>query len=84
MNILYFAIAQIPPTPTPYPPGTPQVDVPPEFSLWAGAPQAIQSWNALGDARYVLQAILLIGLIIAGMYVLLRFAQRFSKQDSEK
>lgn len=74
----------IPPTPTPLPPGTPVFTIPSGYSLWAGAPYAIQSWNLLGDGRTIIQAVFLLGLIIIGMYILLRFSHDFTKKDAEE
>lgn len=74
----------IPPTPTPFPPGTPVFIIPSNYSLWGSAPFAVQSWNMLGDGRYVIQVIFLIAFIIAGMYILQRFAQDFTRKDAEE
>jgi hypothetical protein len=73
----------VPPTPTELPPATPFFNAFRAWSLWQTTSPAITSWNLLGDGRYVIQAVALVGIIIAGFYVVRRFAKDFTKQDSE-
>lgn len=74
----------IPPTPTALPPGIEIVTIPEGYSLWASAPSAVQSWNMLGDGRTIVQAVFLLALIVIAMFLLQRFASRFSRQDAEQ
>lgn len=72
-----------PPTPTLLPPpGTPQFTIPSSYSLWAGAPYAVQSWNLLGDGRAIIQIIFIVALVIVGAYLLTRFLKEFTQKDS--
>lgn len=72
-----------PPTPTPQPPGTAHFDLEGVYSLWNAAPVAIQVWNWLDTGRFIVQVILLVGLIIVGMYVVYRAFQKLTELDSQ-
>lgn len=72
------------PTPTALPPATAYFNVPNNYSLWASTDYAIQSWNLLGDARLVIQAVLLIVIIVVGIYVLSRFVADFTRKDADE
>lgn len=74
----------IPPTPTHLPAGTPHFSMPNEFSLWASTDTAIHTWNFLGDARIVIQAIVLILIVMAGMYIVNRFIHEFTGEDASE
>ena len=76
-------LLQIPPTPTGLPPATPRFEIPDTYSLWASAPSAVQSWNMAGGGRGIFQAVLLIVLVIAGIYIVSRFIKEFTERDSE-
>jgi membrane protein implicated in regulation of membrane protease activity len=73
-----------PPTPTPLPPGIPYVTIPEQYSIWAGTSTAIQAWNWLGDGRIVIQAILLIIIVMAALYMLYKFARIFVSESESK
>lgn len=73
----------VPPTPTFLPPGTPVFTIPSTYSLWTAAPWAIQSWNELGAARMVIQAIILIAVLIIVAYILMRFGRDFSQKGAD-
>jgi flagellar biogenesis protein FliO len=60
------------------------VTIPDSYSLWASAPTAIQSWNMAGETRGVIQIIILVMIIIAGVYVFNRFVKEFTARDSEE
>ena len=73
------------PTPTPLPPpGTPIVSIPSSYSLWASTDYAIQSWHLLGAPGTVIQAIILIVLIVAGLYIFMRFLRDFVERDTKE
>ena len=74
----------IPPTPTPLPPGTAHFSIPSSYSLWASTSSAIQFWNWLGVGQIVLQAMIIVGIVLIGLYVLNRFVNDNMKRDSEK
>ena len=78
------ALAQMPPTPTALPPGMPRFDLPSEFSLWAGTSTAIQVWNWIGDGQVIVQALAIIGLVIAGMFIVYKFVRQMSAKDSQE
>lgn len=84
MIYLVMLLQQIPPTPTGLPPGVPRFTIPDNYSLWSAAPTAVQSWNMAGELRGIFQAILLIVLIIAGIYIVSRFIRDFTREDSEE
>jgi len=77
-------LAQIPPTPTPMPPGTPRFTLPDEFSLWGGAPSAITAWQMSGPWQPVLQGLAIVGLVIIGMFIVWKFIGQMTKRDSEQ
>lgn len=72
----------IPPTPTPLPPGMARFVMPESYSLWGSTDSAIQTWNWLGQSGQVIQLIILVGLVIAGMFVVYRFFRQFTERDS--
>jgi hypothetical protein len=53
------------------------------YSLWNAAPVAIQAWNWLENARFAVQLVLLVGLIIAGGFVIYRSIQKLAERDSQ-
>lgn len=71
------------PTPTPLPPTSPLFNIPDEYSLWASTDYAVQSWNLLGDPRTIVQAIILIVLIAAGLVMLTKFIKELTRKDAE-
>lgn len=73
----------MPPTPTALPPGVPYVFVPENYSLWSSVPFWIQSWNMAGDARYIIQAIILVAILSIVAVVLTRFKKDSTQKDSE-
>lgn len=73
----------IPPTPTFLPPGIPHFILPSEFSLWAGAPVGIQVWNWIGNGQIIVQMLAIIGLIIAGVFIVWKFFSKMTTRDSE-
>lgn len=77
-------LAQMPPTPTALPPGMPRFDLPSEFSLWAGTSTAIQVWNWIGDGRVIVQGLAIIGLVIAGIFIVYKFVSNMTRKDSEQ
>lgn len=74
----------MPPTPTPFPPGMAHFTLPDNYSLWGSADLAIQTWNWLGDWRLIIQAIFLVVLIAAGMYLFKKFIEQFTRDDAEE
>jgi len=74
----------LPPTPTLLPPGTPFFSIPTNYGLWASAPYAIQSWNELGSARTIVQVVLLIAILIAVAYILMRFGRDFTNSGGSE
>jgi hypothetical protein len=78
------AAAQMPPTPTPLGPPTPHFTLPEEFSLWAGTSTAIQVWNWIGDGQVIVQGMAIIGLVIAGMFIVYRFVKQMTTKDAEE
>ena len=78
------AAAQLPPTPTPLPPGEAVFSLPTEFSLWGGAREAVQVWNMAGPWQPVIQGIAIIGLVIAGMFVVYKFIRQMTRKDAEQ
>lgn len=72
------------PTPTPLPPATPLVTIPNSYSLWSGTDYAIQSWNLLGDTRYVFQVIILVALVIVGAFLLYKFLSAATERDAKE
>lgn len=74
----------MPPTPTMLPPGVPHFEIPAGYSLWGSTDLAIHTWNWLGAAQMVIQALAIIMLVIAGMYILTRAIQMATRKDSEE
>lgn len=74
---------QIPPTPTPMPPGIPRFSMGDDFSLWAGTDGAIQWWNWLGTGGQIVQLLILLVLIAAGIFLTIRFFGLFARRDAE-
>lgn len=74
----------MPPTPTPFPPGAAHFELPSEFSLWGGTDLAVQAWNWLGDGRVVIQALMIVIIVIAGIYVMLRFIRENTEEDASE
>jgi len=77
-------VLQFPPTPTPMPPGQARFELPSGYSLWDSTDAAIQTWNWMGGSGQVLQLIILIALVIAGMFIVYRFVQQFTRKDAEQ
>lgn len=74
----------IPPTPTPWPEVNP-ADLPfsiPEISLWDLADDGIQAWNTVPDWTQLAQAILLLLLVIAAVWLLISFLRSFTNEES--
>jgi flagellar biogenesis protein FliO len=61
----------------------PHFTLPAEFSLWGGASTAVQVWNWIDQGQTVVQVLAIIMLVIAGMYIVLRFINQMSRKDSE-
>jgi hypothetical protein len=77
--------AAYPPTPTMIPPGTPYFDpVPDSYGLWAAADPALQFYYYFDDIGAVIQIIVLLLLIGAGLYTLYRFILDFTQRDSNQ
>lgn len=75
----------IKPTPTLLPPpGTPYFTIPSSYSLWASTDYAIQSWHLLGTPGTAIQAIILVVMIVAGLYILIHFLRDFVQKDANK
>lgn len=74
----------MPPTPTPFPPGQAHFELPTEFSLWGGTDLAVQAWNWLGDARVVIQALIIVIIVAAGIYIALRFIRENTQEDASE
>lgn len=74
--------AQIPPTPTPLPPGVAKFTLPTEFSLWAGTSSAIQVWNWIGDGQVIVQGLAIIGIVLAGIFIVYKFIRQMSAKDA--
>jgi L-asparagine transporter-like permease len=74
----------IPPTPTYLPPGVPHFTLPTEFSLWGGASTAVQVWNWSGQWQAIIQVLAIVMLVIAGMYIVIKFINQMSRRDSEE
>lgn len=53
-------------------------------SLWNSADEAINFWHMIGDAGQVLQLLLLIVLVVAGMRIVYSFIQKFIRRDAEE
>ena len=85
LAIPYMAVlAQIPPTPTPLPPGSAHFNLPSEFSLWAGTSSAIQVWNWIGDGQIIVQGLAIIGLVLAGIFIVYKFIRSMSAKDAQE
>lgn len=76
---MYF---QLPTTPTPMPAGVAVADLS-SYSIWNSTDSAIQTWNWLGDSGSVIQGIIIIALVVAGMFVVYKFVQQFIRRDAE-
>lgn len=74
-----------PATPTPLPPGQPFFDAPTGYtSLWNGGTDfALQLWAWMGFWGSLLQLFLLLLVIGAGAFVIVRFFQTFTRKDAE-
>ncbi len=74
----------IPPTLTPFPTRGPE-QIPfdmPNISLWEFAPEAVQAWHSAGtNWTMMIQAALLLMLIIAAIFALIRMAKKVSEVD---
>ncbi len=81
--MLMILLLQIPPTPTPLPPGTAHFSVPENYSLWHSTDAAIHFWNWLGDARYIAQVFLILVLLFIGIVVINRFEHEFTQKDAQ-
>lgn len=73
----------IPPTPTAFPAGEAIFTMPAEYSLWASTDLAIQTWHWLGNGKIVIQVIILIMIVIAGLYIFNRFISDNTRRDAE-
>lgn len=71
-------------TPTALPPGVSHFNLPNSYSLWGSTDIAIQTWNWLGDAQFVIQSLAIIMLVIAGVYILIKAIQLMTRKDSEE
>ena len=74
----------IPATPTHLPPGVPNFTLPTEFSLWGGASTAVQVWNWIDQWQMILQVLFIVMIVIAGMYIVIRFINKMTAKDSEE
>jgi hypothetical protein len=74
---------QLPPTPTPLPPGDARFVLPTDYTLWGGTDYAIQVWNWWGDWRTVFQVLIIIGLVVIGMFIAYHFVRQFTRRDAE-
>ena len=74
----------IPPTPTPLPPGAAHFTLPESYSIWASTNWAIQTWNLLSYGQYIIQALILIAIVIAGIAVFRRFMAEFMQKDTQE
>lgn len=71
------------PTPTPFPTLEPSlfpVTVP-EISLWDVADDAVQAWNMAGDATLLVQAVILLGLVVFGLWFTVKFVRSLSNEE---
>lgn len=81
---LLTMLAQIPPTPTPLPPPVPRVTLPETVSIWHNTDYMIQTWNLLGDWQTVIQLIIVMILIYAGVSVVWKFFSQMTSRDAEE
>lgn len=74
----------IPPTLTPFPTIAP-ADNPismPHLALWNFAPNAVQAWQmANANALLLLQAMLVLGIVIFGIFMMVRFIRGLSNEN---
>lgn len=83
-KVILWALAQVPPTPTPQPAGTSYFSIPQSVSLWGSVSTAIQWWNWLGSGQIIVQA-LLIGLLVAlGVFSVNRWVKELTGKDAEE
>lgn len=70
---------QFPPTPTPFPPGIPpdMPFIPPNWNLWMFTDFAIQTWHWADVATTALQAIVLLGIVLFGVFKILALIKSF-------
>jgi ABC-type multidrug transport system permease subunit len=74
---------QIPPTPTPLPPGIQRIAIPDSYSLWQSTDAAIHAWRWVGAGQIVIQALILIVIVLAGLYIFNRFVNTFTLTRTE-
>lgn len=70
------------PTPTALPPATAYFEIPDSYSLWASTDYAVQSWN-IAPVTMIIQAIILLVLVAAGLFLLTRFIRELTRKDAE-
>lgn len=73
----------MPPTPTPMPTGTEIINITESYSLWGSVSTAVQTWHWLGSFGLVIQLIILVFIVMAGMFVVSRFVKEFTRKDAE-
>ncbi|MEO0565106.1 MAG: hypothetical protein AAF125_23565 [Chloroflexota bacterium] len=74
----------IPPTPTPYvvPPDASSADFTmPDISLWDSAPTAVGIWNEIGPATTVFQALIIIAIATALIFLFANMINRETTID---
>lgn len=72
-----------PPTPTALPPGEALIELQNIYSLWEAAPHAIQIWHLGGAMASILQLLILITLVAAGMFVMYKSFEKLIRKDAE-
>ena len=73
----------IPPTPTPMPPGSSLFDIPYAYGLWGSSSSAIQTWNWSGDWGRIVQSIMLVATVLAGVVIVTLFIKIMTRKDAE-
>lgn len=74
----------IPPTPTPLPDVVSDIVIPFEYSLWGSTDAALTYWNLAGTIGQVIQVIILMVLVYAGIRILIQFFRDFTSRDSNE
>ena len=74
----------IPPTPTPYvpDPGVQIIEIP-DMSLWDSAPSAVGFWNRVPEATTLFQALLIIGIATAFVYIFIGIANQVASDSDD-
>lgn len=81
--MLINIVAQIPPTPTLMAVPTAPVSIP-SFGVWASTDDLIQLWNLNSGVTTGFQYVVLVGVVIAGIFVLVHFIRTVSRGSDEE